>query len=211
MDKTPSYSLDLETLKRAEINFDNPLYIHLVRHPLGMIHSYEEAKIEQIFPYQNPFNNRELAELVWLISHQNICEFLQQVSPQRQYQVKFEDILSRSQQKTLESLCQFLGVEFNPDMLQPYQEKKQRMTDGIYAESRMLGDVKFHQHQSINPNTIEQWKDDYNPDFLGNVTWQLAESFGYPKITNNITQISRKNPAEPQTFQFLLLNSDYGF
>ncbi|WP_420372376.1 non-ribosomal peptide synthetase [Microcystis aeruginosa] len=85
-------------------------------------------------------------------------------------------------------------------MLQPYQEKKQRMTDGIYAESRMLGDVKFHQHQSINPNTIEQWKDDYNTDFLGNVTWQLAESFGYPKNNNNITQISRKNPAEPQTF-----------
>ncbi|MFM7713084.1 MAG: condensation domain-containing protein, partial [Microcystis sp.] len=86
------------------------------------------------------------------------------------------------------------------DMLQPYQEKKQRMTDGIYAESRMLGDVKFHQHQSINPNTIEQWKDYYNTDFLGNVTWQLAESFGYPKNNNNIPQISRKNPAEPQTF-----------
>ncbi len=199
VDKTPSYSLDLETLKRAEINFDNPLYIHLVRHPLGMIHSYEEAKIEQIFPYQNPFNNRELAELIWLISHQNICEFLQQVSPQRQYQVKFEDIVKQPQ-KTLESLCQFLGVEFNPDMLQPYQEKKHRMTDGIYAESRMLGDVKFHQHQSINPNTIEQWKDYYNTDFLGNVTWQLAESFGYPKNNNNIPQISRKNPAEPQTF-----------
>ncbi|WP_081694816.1 MULTISPECIES: non-ribosomal peptide synthetase [Planktothrix] len=199
IDKTPSYSLDLETLKRAEINFHNPLYIHLVRHPLGMIHSYEEAKIDQIFPYQNPFNSRELAELVWLISHQNILEFLQQVSPQRQYQVKFEDIVKQPQ-KTIESLCQFLGVEFNPDMLQPYKEKKQRMTDGIYAESRMIGDVKFHKHQSINPNTVDQWKDYYNTDFLGNVTWQLAESFKYPSNNHNIPQVSRENPTEPQTF-----------
>ena len=199
IDKTPSYSLDLETLKRAEINFHNPLYIHLVRHPLGMIHSYEEAKIDQIFPYQNSFNSRELAELVWLISHQNILEFLQQVSPQRQYQVKFEDIVKQPQ-KTIESLCQFLGVEFNPDMLQPYKEKKQRMTDGIYAESRMIGDVKFHKHQSINPNTIDQWKDYYNTDFLGNVTWQLAESFKYPSNNHNIPQVSRENPTEPQTF-----------
>ena len=199
IDKTPSYSLDLETLKRAEINFHNPLYIHLVRHPLGMIHSYEEAKIDQIFPYQNSFNSRELAELVWLISHQNILEFLQQVSPQRQYQVKFEDIVKQPQ-KTIESLCQFLGVEFNPDMLQPYKEKKQRMTDGIYAESRMIGDVKFHKHQSINPNTIDQWKDYYNTDFLGNVTWQLAESFKYPSNNHNIPQVSRENPTESQTF-----------
>ena len=199
IDKTPSYSLDLETLKRAEINFHNPLYIHLVRHPLGMIHSYEEAKIDQIFPYQNPFNSRELAELVWLISHQNILEFLQQVSPQRQYQVKFEDIVKQPQ-KTIESLCQFLGVEFNSDMLQPYKEKKQRMTDGIYAESRMIGDVKFHKHQSINPNTVDQWKDYYNTDFLGNVTWQLAESFKYPSNNHNITQVSRENPTESQTF-----------
>ncbi|CAD5967352.1 Dimodular nonribosomal peptide synthase [Planktothrix agardhii] len=199
IDKTPSYSLDLETLRRAGRNFHNPLYIHLVRHPLATMRSYEEARVEQTFPYEHPFKRRELAELVWLISHQNILEFLQQVSPQRQYQVKFEDIVKQPQ-KTIESLCQFLGVEFNPDMLQPYKEKKQRMTDGIYAESRMIGDVKFHQHQSINPDTVDQWKDYYNSDFLGNVTWQLAESFKYPNNNHNIPQISRENPTESQTF-----------
>ncbi|WP_256379391.1 sulfotransferase family protein [Brasilonema sennae] len=88
VDKTPSYSIDLETLKRAEINFQSPLYIHLVRHPYATMRSYEEARVEQTFPYQHPFNRRELAELVWLISHQNILEFLQQVPQERQYQVK---------------------------------------------------------------------------------------------------------------------------
>ncbi|MEH2159809.1 MAG: amino acid adenylation domain-containing protein [Nostoc sp.] len=199
VDKTPSYSIDLETLKRAEINFQNPLYIHLVRHPYATMRSYEEARVEQTFPYQHPFNRRELAELVWLISHQNILEFLQQVPQERQYQVKFEDIVSQPQ-TTVESLCQFLEVEFHPDMLQPYKEKKQRMTDGIYAQSRMVGDVKFHEHQGINANTADSWKQYYTTDFLGDVTWHLAESLGYHRNNNAIPQVSRKNQTESQTF-----------
>ncbi|MEH2196819.1 amino acid adenylation domain-containing protein [Nostoc sp.] len=199
VDKTPSYSIDLETLKRAERNFQNPLYIHLVRHPYATMRSYEEARVEQTFPYQHPFNRRELAELVWLISHQNILGFLQQVPQERQYQVKFEDIVSQPQ-TTIESLCQFLGVEFHPDMLQPYKEKKQRMTDGIYAQSRMVGDVKFHEHQGINANTADSWKQYYTTDFLGDVTWHLAESLEYHRNNNAIPQVSRKNQTESQTF-----------
>nr|QQH17589.1 non-ribosomal peptide synthetase [Nostoc sp. KVJ20] len=220
VDKTPSYSIDLETLKRAEINFQNPLYIHLVRHPYATMRSYEEARVEQTFPYQHPFNRRELAELVWLISHQNILEFLQQVPQERQYQVKFEDIVSQPQ-TSVEGLCQFLGLEFHPDMLQPYKEKKQRMTDGIYAQSRMVGDVKFHEHQSINPSIADSWKQYYSTDFLGDVTWQLAESLGYQRQgignreqgignreqgidskRNNraITPVRRGNQTEFQTF-----------
>ncbi len=213
VDKTPSYSIDLETLKRAERNFQNPLYIHLVRHPYATMRSYEEARVEQTFPYQHPFNRRELAELVWLISHQNILEFLQQVPQERQYQVKFEDIVSQPQ-TSVEGLCQFLGVEFHPDMLQPYKEKKQRMTDGIYAQSRMVGDVKFHEHQGINANTADSWKQYYSTDFLSDVAWRVAESLGYQKqgignrqqgIDSNgnnraIARVSRGNQTESQTF-----------
>ncbi|MEH1869066.1 MAG: amino acid adenylation domain-containing protein [Nostoc sp.] len=199
VDKTPSYSIDLETLKRAEINFQNPLYIHLVRHPYATMRSYEEARVEQTFPYQHPFNRRELAELVWLISHQNILEFLQQVPQERQYQVKFEDIVSQPQ-ISVEGLCQFLGVEFHPDMLQPYKEKKQRMTDGIYAQSRMVGDVKFHEHQSINASTADSWKQYYSTDFLSDVAWRVAESLGYQRNNRAIAKVRRGNQTESQTF-----------
>ncbi|MBD2467741.1 non-ribosomal peptide synthetase [Nostoc sp. FACHB-145] len=207
IDKTPSYSIDLETLKRAEINFQNPLYIHLIRHPLATMRSYEEARVEQTFPYKHPFNRRELAELVWLISHQNICQFLQEIPQQRQYRVKFEDIVIQPK-TTVERLCQFLGVNFHPDMLQPYKEKKQRMTDGIYAQSRMVGDVKFHEHQTINPSTVNSWKQYYNNDFLSDVAWRLAESLGYGReegtdnqINNRvIRQVRRGSKTESQTF-----------
>ena len=49
IDKTPSYALDLEILKRAEVNFADPLYIHLLRHPYGVVRSFEESKLEQLY------------------------------------------------------------------------------------------------------------------------------------------------------------------
>ena len=77
VDKTPSYAMDLEVLNRAETDFDGALFIHLLRSPQGMIRSYEEAKLDQIFPrFKHPFSAREVAELVWVISHQNILRFL---------------------------------------------------------------------------------------------------------------------------------------
>ncbi len=200
VDKTPSYSINLATLKRAERDFDNPLYIHLARHPYATIRSYEEARVDQTFPYKHPFERRELAELVWTISHQNILEFLGQIPAERQYQLKFEDLV-KTPQTSVGSLCQFLGVEFHADMLQPYQEKQQRMTDGIYAQSRMIGDVKFHEHQGINANTADSWRQDYTVDFLGDVTWQVAASLGYDRNRGAIPQVKRQNsPTFPLSF-----------
>src|SRR5205085_2952322 len=145
VDKTPSYALDKEVLRRAESCFNDTLYIHLLRHPYGMIRSFEEAKLEQVFfRYEHSFARRELAELIWLTSQQNIKEFLTEIPLRRQYQLRFEELVTRPKEM-LEGLCDFLGIEFHAEMVEPYREKEKRMTDGIHPLSQMLGDVKFHQ------------------------------------------------------------------
>ena len=59
VDKTPSYSLDAAVLRRAEERFDGARYIHLQRHPLSMIRSFIEAKLNDIFVrYKHPFAPR---------------------------------------------------------------------------------------------------------------------------------------------------------
>ncbi|HEV2846704.1 MAG TPA: condensation domain-containing protein, partial [Thermoanaerobaculia bacterium] len=55
------------------------------------------------------------------------------------------------------------------------------MTDGIHAWSRMLGDVKFHQHSGIDRGAAERWREMARENFLGDVTWSLAEELGYPR------------------------------
>ncbi|HYO16786.1 MAG TPA: amino acid adenylation domain-containing protein, partial [Thermoanaerobaculia bacterium] len=179
VDKTPTYAWDPATLRRAETAFEGARYIHLVRHPYGMIHSFEEARIDQIFFHEDhPFTRRELAEALWVIAHRNILDLLDEVPGDRQLTVRFEDLLANPESE-LRRICDVLGVDYHPDMAMPYKEKGARMTDGLHAESRMLGDVKFHEHKGVEQGVADRWRESYRRDFLGDVTWRLAARLGY--------------------------------
>jgi amino acid adenylation domain-containing protein len=189
VDKTPSYTLDMEILKRAEADFEEALYIHLLRHPYGVIRSFEEAKLDQVFfRYEHSFSTRELAELIWVMSHQNILEFLQSVPDHRQLQVRFEELVNQPR-PVLQKICEFLCLEFHPDMLQPYKNTEKKMTNGIHPLAKMLGDVKFHEHTRIDSTVAERWRKDYAVEFLGDVTWQVAESLGYKRVAESREEI----------------------
>ncbi|HVR98784.1 MAG TPA: amino acid adenylation domain-containing protein, partial [Thermoanaerobaculia bacterium] len=179
IDKTPSYALDPATLARAEEDFEEPLYIYLLRHPYGMVASFEKAHLEQVFfRYPHPFPSRRLAELIWTVSHQNIQEHLEKVPPGRRHFVRFEDLV-RDPRGTLERLCAFLGIELDSAMLDPYEDKRRKMTDGVHELSRMMGDVRFHEHRRIDPEAAESWRSMYEEDFLGEPTREMADSLGY--------------------------------
>lgn len=194
VDKSPSYVLDPLILKRIEDTFEDPLYIHLHRHPMGMIHSFEEAKLHQIFfRYPHSFTPKQLAELIWLHSHHTVSDFLTSIPAERQITVGYEK-LTRSAEQEVERMCGFIDVDFEPEMLAIYEEgdKKERMTDGIYEESRMLGDVKFHTHNRIDASAAERWRNHYRKDFLAWMTWDLAQSLGYEPFSPPIQQQPEK-------------------
>ncbi|MBE2202015.1 MAG: amino acid adenylation domain-containing protein, partial [Anaerolinea sp.] len=185
VDKTSTYALDLEIVKRMETDFENARYIHLLRHPYDMIRSFEEVRLDQVFfRYPHPFSVRQLAELIWLVSHQNILTFLNQVPQHRQRRIQFEALVAQPE-ATMREICQFMGLDFHPDMLHLYQDKQQRMTDGIYQVSRMLGDIKFHQHQGINPEVAHRWQKREVEHFLSDISWQIAESLGYDRLADS--------------------------
>ena len=183
IDKTPSYALDGEILRRMEEDFEDALYIHLVRHPQAMVRSFEEARLEQVFfRHAHGLSRRELAEAVWVISQQNIMEFLAGVATERQRRVSFEELVGRPSE-VMDGVCGWLGIEMEDEVLEPYKERDQRMTDGIHPLSKMLGDVKFHEHQGIEVEAAERWrsKSETNGDGrrLTEMTWRLAERLGY--------------------------------
>ena len=181
VDKTPIYALDPQTLRRAEAIFDEVHYIHLLRHPAAMIRSFEEARTDQVFFRQaHAFTPRQLAELVWTVSHQNILDFLQAIPAGRQHRVKYEELVA-DPYRTTQAICDFLHLPFAAKMAEPYADKEKRMTDGIYAVSKMLGDPKFHTHRQVDPNAAERWREQYTEDFIGEPTWQLAEQVGYSR------------------------------
>jgi amino acid adenylation domain-containing protein len=173
VDKTPSYALDPETLRRAERIFDEPLYLHLVRHPRATIDSYVEARMDRV--YEFPYPPEEQAELVWLASHRNILEALSGVPPERTCRLRFEDLV-KAPRATMEAVCGFLGLPFEPAMLEPYEGR--RMTDGLHAASRMMGDPKFLRHAGITAAVADRWqgaRGELRPE-----TRALGEQLGYP-------------------------------
>jgi amino acid adenylation domain-containing protein len=183
VDKTPTYALDLEVMRRAERDFDEPLYIHLLRNPCAVISSFEEAKLHVFFPpffkAPHPFSVTELAELVWLISQQNIRSFLAEVPAHRQHVVRFEELVKRPEE-IMRGVADFLGVPFHAALIDPFkQDHKTRMTDGLHPMARMLGDVKFHEHKGIEAQAAERRKGRFPEEALGGPTRQMARSLGF--------------------------------
>ncbi len=183
VDKTPSYALDYEILRRAESDFNETRYIHLIRHPYAMIRSFEDARLEQVFfRYAHKFSRSELAELIWLVSQENILQFLETVPANRQHQVHFEQLV-REPERVLRGVCEFLDLEYVDAMAAPYQAQGQRMVDGIHPLSKMLGDVKFHEHKTIEAATADRWRRQLGEsEELADETWTIAERLGYQRI-----------------------------
>ncbi|HEV2852358.1 MAG TPA: non-ribosomal peptide synthase/polyketide synthase [Thermoanaerobaculia bacterium] len=174
VDKTPSYALDRAALARAEELFEEPLYVHLVRHPRATIDSYVEARMDRVYQ-EYPFAPEEQAEMVWLLGHRNILEHLARVPAERQNRLLFEDLV-KSPAESMTALCRFLGLDFEPAMLDPYEGR--RMTDGLHAGTRMMGDPKFHQHQGIDASVADRWRS--AGGVLRRETRELAAALGYP-------------------------------
>ncbi|HKP11358.1 MAG TPA: sulfotransferase [Blastocatellia bacterium] len=181
VDKSPSYSQSREVLQHAEDYFENPLYIHLVRHPGAMIRSYEEQRLDQLsLSVKLGYSSRQLGELLWILGHQNILGFLGTVPRARQCRVVFEDLV-REPRRVMEQVCEFLKLEFDEEVLTPHQNKAQKMTDGPHALSRMLGDAKFHTFKSIDPTVADRWKYADQPLVVSDMAWRLAEELGYER------------------------------
>ncbi|HYL97497.1 MAG TPA: sulfotransferase [Blastocatellia bacterium] len=180
VDKSPSYAQDVRILERAEAYFHDALYIHLLRHPVAMINSYERQRIDQLSFKENlGYDSRQMAELLWIVSHQNIIEFLGKVPRERQCRVAFEDMVKQPR-KVMENVCAFLKLDFDEEMLTPHQNQERKMTDGTQSTSRMLGDPKFHSYKTIDASVADGWQKE-RPATLSEITWGLAEELGYER------------------------------
>ncbi|MCB1994304.1 MAG: sulfotransferase [Burkholderiaceae bacterium] len=180
VDKTPTYVIDVDILRRIEREFEGALYIHLQRHPCGMVRSYEESKLERLMPMirEGDFGSRELAELTWLTAQTNTLEFSREVPAERWLSLRYEDLVTQPE-AMVRRICTFAGIPFEPAMVNPYEEMDQRMTDGVDNASKMSGDLKFHLHHGINPEAATRWQRYYTEGILGAQTRELARQLGY--------------------------------
>jgi acyl carrier protein len=184
VDKTPANAYSREVLERAELLFEEPLYLHLVRHPGGMTRSFIDAKLERTVPFMQrhaqAFTTEEFAELAWLSCNDNIAEVLAGIPAGRQFRLHYEDLVS-APERVLGAVCAFLGLEVESAMLDPYAEHEGRMVDGVNRVGDFSGDLKFHLHGRIQAEAAWRWQRFDNGRGLSEMTWRLAERLGYQR------------------------------
>jgi acyl transferase domain-containing protein/thioesterase domain-containing protein/acyl carrier protein len=175
VDKSPSYGARAETLERAEILFEGPKYIQLIRHPYSTIESSVRIRIDRLLGV-NDVDPYEFAEQIWATMNGNIMDSLQKVPPNRRLLIHFEDLVSEPA-RVAGDLCAFLGIPYDEALLSPYEG--QRMTDGIHAVSMSTGDPNFLRHHRIEPALGEVWKEIRLPRPLGGFAQRVAADLGY--------------------------------
>ncbi len=187
VDKTPGYALHPMVLQRLEAEFDGAFFIHLVRHPMASIASFEDVRVDLVTRDERdplPSSAKKRGELWWLISHEHILTFLRSVPKDRQIRIRYEDLV-QDPQPVVQAVCDKLRIEFHPHMLEPYTDKKNRMTDGVSDVSRMLGDQKFHFYDRIDASRSDDWRQKNIQDFLSDRSWAVAETFGYTRAVSD--------------------------
>jgi len=181
VDKSPSYVLDPAILQKAERDFEDALYIHLYRHPYAMIKSFERMHMDQVmYLKEHPYSARELGELIWNHSHFNVLNFLKDIPQNRQFQLSYEDLV-RDPEAQMNALCQRFNIDFHKDLLSPYKDIDRKMTDGLYQDSKPMGDIRLLQHGKIKAGLAEAWKGVNEDNFLSASTWKIAEQLNFSK------------------------------
>jgi hypothetical protein len=147
VDKTPGYSLDTATLRRAEDLLRAPL------HPPGA----PPAAVTRSFRRRG-WTASSTSSLLLLACPRGTG--VAGLPPQRgglplggARAPTPSGVLRGTGQgpgPVLEA-CGSSGARLRPRHAQAYREKRQRMTDGVHPLSRGLVDVKFHQHRRIDP------------------------------------------------------------
>ncbi|MFK3873980.1 amino acid adenylation domain-containing protein, partial [Pseudoalteromonas rhizosphaerae] len=189
VDKSPSYAYHTNYMHNAEQLFDQPHYIHLVRHPNAMIASYKEAMFGQLgFLKDSDFSDEELAQVIWREANENIMSFLADIPQERKTVIHYEDLV-KSPEKEIRKVCDFLNIAYNERMISPYEKSQNRMTQGVYSESRMLGDVKFHNFSKIEASRAHSWRSTLSDQNLAPSTQHLAEKLGYQIETHKVTGV----------------------
>ncbi|MHB2019178.1 MAG: sulfotransferase [Candidatus Xenobia bacterium] len=174
VDKTPTYAFNQTILRRGERWFDQACYIHLVRHPLAHIRSWERTRFDQILAGTPP---RQAAELMWTIPHQNILSFLHNVPQERWCRVALEDVV-RAPEETMRRICQTVQIPFDAAMLKPYQGD--RMTQAV--RGYVSGDPFFHTHSDIDPKVLDQSRRLEGDGPLHAETIAVAKQLGYTDL-----------------------------
>ncbi len=162
-EKSPGHLLHVGHLKDA---LPRVRFIQMVRDPRGTINSLRRA----------PFGTRSIMMGVasWRRSYDLQTQWHAALGDQRSHFVTYESLV-RDPQSTLERLCAFLDLAFDPQMLDHHERSVAGF--GSWQHGHMQNTLK-----PVFTSSIEKWRDQMHPAQIAMIETELAtqmEDLGY--------------------------------
>ena len=142
-DKNPSYSLQFKRLYK--LFGTSCKYIHIVRDYRDQFTSVRNARIE--------IPNISVSTKRWVFSLKSMSEFKRQ-STGNFHTLRYEDLVSKPEEE-INKICGFLGVGYEPEMLQ-FSRNKDKLTEA-YSPQLMEG-IHKSLLNNIGTDKIGTWK-----------------------------------------------------
>ncbi|MGB5977930.1 MAG: AMP-binding protein, partial [Cyclobacteriaceae bacterium] len=193
VDKSTGYVTDPSLLEKIENTFENPIYIHLLRHPLATIQSFAKMRIDRLMLRgKHSYTPRQLGEMVWTIGHGNIRNFLSSIPDHRKHKLTFEDLVN-DPDKEMRAVCHLLDITYEARMTRPYS-----YTDSEKAK-KVIGanDPKFFSFRKIDPSIATAWQKDISEYRLSSKSIALSQELGYNLASTNKPQIANVTQPVP--------------
>lgn len=156
-DKNPEYSLHIPKLLKT---FPGSKFVIMVRDPIDNIESYMNVNFD--------LNNKLALAARWNFYNRRLIK-ANKLFPNQTRIVKFEDLIKQPE-STIKSICNFLEINFDSEMLDFYKSSK-----NVFEWNKQI-------KQSFNPESIEKWKKrelTIVDKKISRLTNDLIQHFGY--------------------------------
>lgn len=156
--------------------FDDMLFLQVVRDPRAQISSINRAIIHDF--------DTVLNAMTWVKAYET-GKKLAQKYPDKVLTIRFEDFVA-NEEVVLRKICQFLGIDFSPEMLDISQSQEARDISTLSAlwESNASAPIpanvdKFKKHLSLEEIEI-----------IESLTSTQMDYYGYEKMTKAQTEVT---------------------
>jgi hypothetical protein len=185
VDKSPMNADHQNFLRIAARGWKRSFFVHLFRHPTPAIHStvYLRKGVSLVQGFKHEVTDQELfcsAEVTWFEANRNIKDVLsEEVPSSMRTAVNYEQFVV-SPEVTLRALCSTLCIDWEPQMLNPYEAAATKAFKE--AATVFVGDPKLFKRASIDASQADKWQRVTLPGPLSVATIGLARELGYTQF-----------------------------